>query len=102
MLFRSGVSPDGTLVGISVIAQGETAGLGAKCKDQAFADRFAGITGGSVNIVKTEPQKTGDVQAISGATVTSNAVAGAVNTGLSYINTTYLGGTVQQEEVTEP
>lgn len=98
-----GVSADGTLIGISVITQGETAGLGAKCKDPAFAERFAGILGGVVTLVKTEPQNPSEVQAISGATVTSKAVIGAVNAGLEYVNVNYLGGTAQHaEEVSAP
>lgn len=98
-----GVASDGTLMGISIITQSETAGLGAKCKDTDFTDRFAGIAGGEVTLVKTEPAHSGEVQAISGATVTSDAVIGAVNAGLEYINVNYLGGTAQHaEEVSAP
>lgn len=93
-----GVSPDGTLTGISVISQGETAGLGAKCKDTAFTDRFVGISGGRITLVKTEAAGNGQVQAISGATVTSTAVVNAVNTGLSYVYEQYLGGLQQPAE----
>lgn len=93
-----GVSPDGTLTGISVISQGETAGLGAKCKDAAFTDRFVGISGGYITLVKTEAAGNGQVQAISGATVTSTAVVNAVNTGLSYVYEQYLGGLQQPAE----
>ncbi len=97
-----GVSPDGTLTGISVISQGETAGLGAKCKDPAFTDRFVGISGGHITLVKTETAGGGQVQAISGATVTSTAVVKAVNTGLSYVYEQYLGGLkLPTEELTE-
>lgn len=93
-----GVASDGTLVGISIISQGETAGLGAKCKDAAFTDRFKGISGGKVVLVKTEAAANPQVQAISGATVTSTAVVNAVNTGLSYVYEEYLGGLKQSVE----
>ncbi len=48
----------------------ETDGLGAKAKDAEFTDQFVG---------KTLPLKDGDVDAISGATITTNAVLDAVN-----------------------
>ena len=48
----------------------ETDGLGAKAKDAEFTDQFAG---------KTLPLKDGDIDAISGATITTNAVLDAVN-----------------------
>ena len=84
-----GVTPDGTLTGISVISQSETAGLGAKCKDDKFTSQFAGITGGVVDYTKTQPTADNQIQAISGATVTTSAVVEAVNTGLSYVKTVY-------------
>lgn len=80
-----GVIPDGTLKGISVIAQGETAGLGAKCKDNKFTSQFAGIAGGKVDYTKSEPLADNQIQAISGATITTSAVVEAVNAGLDYI-----------------
>ena len=48
----------------------ETDGLGAKAKDAEFTDQFVG---------KTLPLKDGDIDAISGATSTTNAVLDAVN-----------------------
>ena len=86
-----GVTPDGILKGISIIAQGETAGLGAKCKDDKFTGQFANISGGEVTYTKTTPTENGQIQAISGATITTSAVVEAVNTGLSYVQGHYLG-----------
>ena len=48
----------------------ETDGLGAKAKDAEFTDQFVG---------KILPLKDGDIDAISGATITTNAVLDAVN-----------------------
>ncbi len=81
-----GVSPVGTLTGISVISQSETAGLGAKCKDDKFTSQFAGIDGGRVDYTKSEPVADNQIQAISGATITTSAVVEAVNAGLAYIS----------------
>lgn len=80
-----GVTTDGALSGISVISQSETAGLGAKCADAAFTGQFKGITGGQVVLVKTGKQAPHEIDALSGATVTTRAVTAAVNTGLAYV-----------------
>ena len=48
----------------------KTDGLGAKAKDAELTDQFVG---------KTLPLKDGDIDAISGATITTNAVLDAVN-----------------------
>lgn len=69
----TGVQPDGTIVGIRVGGSEfrETDGLGAKAKDADFIDQFKG---------KALPVTLGqDIDAISGATVTSQAVVDAVN-----------------------
>ena len=68
-----GLEAGGAVRGIAVGGSDfqETEGLGAKAKDPAFTDQFAG---------KTPPLALGtDIQAISGATVTSQAVVDAVN-----------------------
>ena len=84
-----GVTPDGALTGVSIISQSETSGLGAKCKDDKFTSQFAGITGDKVEYTKTQPTADNQIQAISGATVTTSAVVDAVNTGLSYVKAVY-------------
>ena len=59
----------------------ETAGLGAKAQEEAFYGQYIGKAG-SVTL-------NGDVQAISGATITSTAVNDAVNTILAYVEDPY-------------
>ncbi len=85
-----GVNTDGTLKGISIISQGETAGLGAKCKEDGFTSQFAGIAGGQVDLTKDTPTADNQIQAISGATITTSAVVEAVNTGLAYVQNVYV------------
>jgi RnfABCDGE-type electron transport complex G subunit len=68
-----GMDLNGVLTGILVggDAFAETPGLGAKAKEPAFTDQFLG---------KSVPVTLGDnVDAISGATITSSAVQNAVN-----------------------
>lgn len=84
-----GVRTDGTLNGISIISQGETAGLGATCAEDSFTSQFAGIPGGTVVWTKTGKKEPNEIDAISGATVTTRAVTAAVNTGLAYVAQNY-------------
>ncbi len=79
-----GISADGSIKGISVISQSETAGLGAVCAEEKFTSQFAGIQGfvAYVKDGKTEPN---EIDAISGATITTKAVTEAVNAALAYV-----------------
>ena len=82
-----GVSFEGKVLGISVVKQAETAGLGAliqadNAKGEAFRNQFIGLSG------KLDVQKDGGtVEAISGATITSRAVTEGVNAALSCVAT---------------
>lgn len=74
-----GVDLTGTVTGISIIKQSETAGLGAvaaanSAKGEAFRSQFAGMSG-QVAVTKDG----GQVDALTGATVTSRAICTAVN-----------------------
>lgn len=76
-----------TLTGVSVGGSNfsETAGLGAKSKDPAFSEQFVGKQV-PVRVIKaggTAADNT--IDAITSATITSNAVAGGVNTIASHI-----------------
>lgn len=58
---------NGVITALSVDTSGETPGLGTQCSESGFTSKFIGATGGS------------GVDAISGVTITSNAVKDAVN-----------------------
>lgn len=75
-----GISNDGTVSGIKVIKHTETPGLGANAIKPAFSDQYQGKSTESViEVVKTPPTADNEVQAITGATITSRAVTKAVN-----------------------
>ncbi len=80
-----GILEDGTIKGISVISQSETAGLGAVCAEDKFTGQFAGIKG-FVEYVKTGKTEPNEIDAISGATITTRAVTEAVNTAVAYVD----------------
>ena len=79
-----GVTLDGTLNGYAITTIAETPGLGMKAKEPAFADQFAGKSCESYVVTKATPAADNEIQAITGSTITSDAVTGGVNTGLAY------------------
>lgn len=83
--FAMGVRKDGTLNGISFLTIGETAGLGMKAKEDAFRNQFAGKNAEKFVYTKDGASAENEIDAISGATITTNAVTNGVNAGLTYL-----------------
>lgn len=79
-----GVTNDGTLNGIEILEIGETAGLGMKADTPEFKGRFAGKKVSRFNYTKTGAAAEYEIDALSGATITTNAMVSAVNAGLAY------------------
>lgn len=80
-----GVDLTGKITGLQVLSASETAGLGAKCKEDAFASQFAGIQSECVAYTKSGRTEQNEIDAIGGATITTKAVTGAVNNALAFI-----------------
>jgi len=80
--FAMGVSKDGTLNGISFLSISETAGLGMKANTDEFKSQYAGKQVEEFIVTKKGSASDAEIDAISGATVTSNAVTNAINAGL--------------------
>ena len=81
-----GIDNEGKVLGISIVDHSETAGLGAVAaastsKGEAFRSQFVG-TSGSVGTAK---RGTGTLDAITGATITSEAVCTGVNAALACV-----------------
>uniref|UniRef100_UPI00402720BE RnfABCDGE type electron transport complex subunit G n=1 Tax=Eubacterium sp. TaxID=142586 RepID=UPI00402720BE len=72
-----------TITGFSVLSNSETAGLGARCTEDEFVSQFAGKDATSIEYVKGGGAAGNQIDAISGATVTTNAVTEAVNSALA-------------------
>ena len=80
-----GVDKAGSVLGISIISHTETAGLGAVAAagtpaGEAFRGQFVG-TSGSVSVTKDG----GQMDAITGATITSRAICVGVNAALEVV-----------------
>ena len=85
--FTLGIANDGTVNGISILSISETAGLGMKA-EAVLKPQYAGKKVSSFTVTATSDSQ---IDAISGATITSNALTTAVNGGLYYFQTK-LGG----------
>lgn len=85
--FAMGVKIDGTVNGISFLSITETAGLGMKAAEEDFMKQFADKKVERFQYTKNGASAEGDIDAISGATITTNAVVNGVNAGLYYIST---------------
>jgi len=85
--FAMGVKLDGTVNGISFLSISETAGLGMKAAEEDFMKQFANKNVESFQYTKNGASADSEVDAISGATITTNAVVNGVNAGLYYIST---------------
>ncbi len=92
-----GVTSDGTIKGFDVISNSETAGLGAKCTDEEFTSQFAGMPASTIEYSKTGASADNEIDAISGATITTSAVTEAVNAAIVFYQENFADG-VQAEE----
>ena len=80
--FAMGIASDGTIQGISFLSISETAGLGMRANTDAFKSQFAGKKVEAVAYSKTGVSAENEIDALSGATVTTHAVTNGVNAGL--------------------
>ena len=69
-----GLTAERKIVSYRVLAANETPGLGAKLGDAAFANQFDGKNGPALKVKKDG----GEIDAITGATITSRAVCDAI------------------------
>lgn len=69
------------LKGIKVLEQNETPGLGNRIKGQEFEDQFKGVEiKPNIEYIKyRKPEKPNQIQAITGATISSDAVVKNIN-----------------------
>lgn len=86
-----GINRDGTLNGISILEISETPGLGMKAED-VLKPQFSGKNVTEFEYTKSGAVAENQIDAISGATITTKAVTGGVNAGLKVFQTYLSGG----------
>ena len=94
--FTVGFLLDGTVSGISYLSIAETAGLGMEAKNASFTNKFVGKTGGNFIVNKDNTEGLpNEIDAISGATITTRAITQGVNA--AYITfTEIIGGDINE------
>lgn len=89
--FSIGIRNDGTVNGISILSISETAGLGMNA-DSVLKPQFADKNVEQFEYTKTGAPGDNQIDAISGATITTNAVVNGVNAGITYFRTQLMEG----------
>lgn len=87
-----GIRMDGTLNGYAATSISETPGLGALVTEEAFSSQFENKTEETYTVVKAPPAADNEIEAVTGATISSRAVTNAVNASLVYFRTALQGG----------
>lgn len=72
-----GVDADGKVTGVSIVSMSETSGLGSNASKPEFRAQYVGKAGAALK------KDGGDIDALTGATVTSRAVTRGVNAALA-------------------
>jgi len=99
IVFSMGITNEGVLTGISIISINETPGLGMNA-EKVIVPQFTTSDGldadTTYSVVKDGTGSSSDsdsyIEAISGATITSNAITHGVNAGLLYYTNILEGG----------
>lgn len=81
-----GLSPDlEKILALEILEQVETPGLGTKVTETPFTDQFKQLqTSPTINWVKgVPPEEPNEIQAITGATISSKAVVAIINNGIA-------------------
>ena len=81
-----GITTDGEVKGIEFLTLNETAGLGMNASKPEWKGQFADKKVEQFSVTKSGSTSDEEIDAISGATITSNAVTNAVNTALYFVN----------------
>ncbi|CAG7840265.1 RnfABCDGE type electron transport complex subunit G [Clostridium botulinum C] len=93
ILMMVGINKDGKIGGIKILAHNETPGLGAKAPEKEFSGQYDKKSiEKSLKVVKTKPSADNEIEAITGATITSNAVTKGVNDAVEFYNKELKGG----------
>lgn len=87
-----GIQKDGTVKGIAMLSISETAGLGMKSTEPEFKNQFKNKKVDKFSYTKTGEKGDDKIDALSGATITTNAVTNAVDSALVYFQNVLGGG----------
>ncbi len=87
-----GVTNEGVVNGISFLTLAETPGLGMNANTDEFKNQYAEKQVDAFEVTKTGATSDNQIDVISGATITTDAITQGVNAGLEYFNNHFGGG----------
>lgn len=88
-----GADPAGEKIfGIEILQHEETPGLGARIEEKSYRNNYRDKPFGEYEVVKSETEDENEVEAIAGATVSSESVARIVEDAVEKLKTVYGGG----------
>lgn len=91
-----GIDNDGAVKGVEFLTLSETAGLGMKAKEDSFKNQYVGKIVDKFVYTKNGAASENEIDAISGATITTSAVTNAVNAGIALFDSIQEGGTINE------
>jgi len=81
-----GIDTEMKYTGIKIVSMSETPGLGAKIQNPDFYEQFSDNKNGMLSVVKNKADLTeNEIQAISGATISSKAVTNGANSAMEIV-----------------
>ena len=78
----TGIDASGTVTGVNILSHSETVGLGANAAKPEFTDQYQKPIPEEGFVVEKNGKDGDAIQALTGATITSNAVTDAVNSAV--------------------
>lgn len=87
----AGITNDGILNGISILSIAETPGLGMNA-ESVLVPQFENVTAANFTFTKSGSTSNSEIDAISGATVTTEAIVNAVNGGVRVVTEDLMEG----------
>lgn len=77
-----GIDLDGAINGVEITAHSETSGLGSKITEDVFKSQYADKNVDSFVVTKTGASAENEIDTVSGATISADAVTNAVNAAI--------------------
>lgn len=81
-----GIDDTGRMLGVEILEISETAGLGMKANTDEFKNQFKDKTVSQFSYTKAGASQDFEIDALSGATITTKAFVNAVNAGIAFHN----------------
>lgn len=76
----TGISTEGNVTGVTILSLNETPGLGMNAQNETYTDMYRQpVPKNGFSVVKSGQAEHGNIVALTGATITTNAVTNAVN-----------------------